>query len=260
MITTRKATPNLTEIANKYRDILDRLVEKYHFDTFLDDARGNHNFYDWHNSTNGCEDYFEGISETYGDLYFNFGCTRCCMFNDDYDAVIKFNLRSCEYHDIDYCADEAEAYAKAVEAGVESAFTWCYHLFDYTTPSGRTLPIYAYQFCDAGNEYMSENSYSALYNKYCCDHGFEEENGHEEEFSDWLDDECINYDDSDGMILYAATVWGNEFAEKVQEFCNANKINDIHAGNWGIVNGNCPIICDYAGYGDYEHRGTICVF
>jgi hypothetical protein len=260
MITERKATPNLIEIANKYRDILDRLVEKYNFDRFIDNVGTSEriSFSDWHDKANGCEDYFEGISETYGDLYFAFGCTRCCMFNDDYDAVIKFNTNS--YYDIDYCADEAASYAKAVEAGVESAFTWCYHLFDYTTPSGTVIPIYAYQFCDAGGEYMSDNSYSALYNKYCSDHGFEGETGHEEEFSNWLDDECINYDDSDGMILYAATVWGNEFAEKVQEFCNANRINDIHAGNWGIVNGNCPIICDYAGYGEYECRGIISVF
>ena len=136
----------------------------------------------------------------------------------------------------------------------------CGTLFTLCAIFAWVIPIYAYQFCDAGGEYMSDNSYSALYKKYCSDHGFENENGHEEEFSEWMDDECINYDDSDGMILYAATVWGNEFAMKVQDFCNENKINDIHAGNWGIVNGDYPIICDYAGYGDYVHRGIISVF
>ena len=52
------------------------------------------------------------------------------------------------YHSIDYNKSEAEFYQLAKLAGVESGFAWTYKFFDYTLPSGKTIEVYASQFCD----------------------------------------------------------------------------------------------------------------
>ena len=216
----------------EFRDFLE--TEEYHY--FMDFEQ------------NHCDDVF--YLEDYDCVQFANGCTRFVIWTDECDLVLKINMGS-RYHGIDYNRSEAEFYQLAKLAGVESGFAWTYKFFDFTLPSGKTIEVYASQFCECNAEALSDESYSANYNKWCADNDYDSSEDHYEEFSDNAD-----YEDSYGMMVYAGSVWGNEFAQKVADFCDENQINDLHAGNWGFA-GNVPVITDYAGYGEPDHRGCI---
>lgn len=188
--------------------------------------------------------------EDYGYIDFANGCTRFVIWTDECDLVLKINMGS-RYHGIDYNKSEAEFYQLAKLAGIEYGFAWTYKFFDYTLPSGKVIEVYASQFCDCNAEALSDESYSANYNKWCADNNYNSDEDHYEEFSDSAD-----YEDSYGMLVYAGSVWGKELAQEVADFCDKHKINDLHAGNWGFA-GDRPVITDYAGYGEPDHRGSI---
>ena len=228
-----------------YLGLMNTLCGYKEFCDFLE-TEEYHHFMDFEEKH--CDDVF--YLEDYDCVQFANGCTRFVIWTDDCDLVLKINMGS-RCHNINYNKSEAEFYQLAKLAGVESGFAWTYKFFDYTLPSGKTIEVYASQFCDCNADALSDESYSANYEKWCNEKGYNSDEDHYEEFQDKAD-----YEDSYGMLVYAGSVWGNEFAQRVADFCDDNRINDLHAGNWGFA-GNVPVITDYAGYGSPENRGHI---
>ena len=179
------------------------------------------------------EDIHRAIRKLDLDLRVLCGASRVVLTEYDYPFIIKFQPFSDLDNDNHYCEFEQEMYELAFKEG------WgCY--FCPVEKLGRFL-------FTVGDEVFARDIYVM---PYCdCD-----EDAIIDESSSYQDRTNSNDDPEEDIALITLAL-----AERCREmdlplflnFLREWGINDLHAGNWGYLDGRL-VITDYAGYGNHE--------
>jgi len=141
-------------------------------------------------------------------LNYDSGCHKFCVFGEDF--VIKFD-RSASDHN---CLAELENYYAAKQEGLEKFFTTTCFL---TEIQGRTF--IAQDRADIDEDEVEDLCYS-----YSGD-----------------------YDPEDDETIYALCGCTPE-TERLVDFCQRYRINDLHSSNWGLDPEDKYVIIDYGGH------------
>ena len=246
------------EVFNHYSEILDELISNFNFfktyfqDPFFIDEEVN------------VEDY-----PSYDfpcDLKIATGASRCCVVDRDYPYVVKMNLSETENRS-DACEDEVSFYQAAKHWNCEQYLTEVEYLGVYTKE------IYFYDVADI--------NYNMNYDAY-----FDEEKFNDE-LQEMIDEDnsikrkkitiriplygyaqaehypihpiprvAVNFasplcerNENGGRAFIRD--WGEDNFELFSKFLEEHRINDLHVGNIGRINGKMVLI-DFGGYHDGE--------
>ena len=167
------------------------------------------------------------------DFEFRSGCSKYCLLNPFFeDYVIKFSTGR-----FDYCEREYKNYWAAVYNHLEEYFPYTIFLGDL---NGLKLYIQEKAVCDS--QAVSDIWYERVYNGYWSEENAKEaaESGEIWAVIDELDDyERVGYIYDD---------------DKLWDFLDEYRINDLHEGNFGYV-GERLVIIDFSGFGFFmENR------
>lgn len=148
------------------------------------------------------------------------------------NKVLKFNLDYIDGEESweDFCAKEYENYLKAKEAKLDFLFA-------------PVEPALFYK----GRQFYTQDKVS-FSNKISY-----------EESDEVISSSSINYSDDyrydfricERFVASVISYYGEEICQKLFTFLKDNKINDIHDGNWGLING-APVVFDYSGFSEEE--------
>lgn len=169
------------------------------------------------------------------------GATKCCVFSEEFDYVVKFTWNSGD--GFDWCKREYENYLAAVNEGL----SWAFPYTDYLG-SINGVNFYVQEMASPDED----DVYSICYNKVSDDYenrcSWREESyrsrGWSCERSDFISDEVDDLEDDDRV----AFVMG--YDPTLMDFLYNHRINDLHNGNFGY-NGDHYVIIDFSGYGDF---------
>lgn len=192
-------------------------------------------------------DYFRS---NYG-LHFYRGETKGCIvdFNRQ-EWVIKVPFdrstnprlnRNEDGTSINYCALEAEKYARACAEGIEECFAAIYEVGEING-----VKFYLQEFANVDEDSTTDSFYeyaSEQVEKYF--NRDEEDEGSERHFIDEIWDFINDMDDEERIL---AVFNGHKNIRKIRNFINDEEINDLHSGNWGFTNDGREVIIDYSGY------------
>ena len=222
----------------RYLDILNTLCNKYGLAGAVAACEGNAGSlrYNWEH---------EGAANELG-LQFSNGATRLVMWSEDEEYVIKIQFNEDhEYYGNNYNELELAAYNAAVENGWEDMFAPIAKLFDYSFTDSIRVGVYAMAYCDCDQYGIEDETYRRSFDKYCKEYGRDPEDREtQEEFSD---DWC----EYDGNYIESALSYNGYQEHDYDKFCDFlrnQRINDLHSGNWGYLDGRLVLV-DYSGYG-----------
>lgn len=197
-------------------------------------------------------DYVEGdyFRMNYG-LRFYRGETKGCIVDcERQDWVIKVpfdrstnpgNRRNEDGTSINYCALEAEKYAKACAKGIEDCFAATYEIGEING-----VKVYLQEFANVDENSTDDSFYEYAFEQvekyYNRD---KEDEDSEERFRDEIWDFIHEMDDQERICA----VFGNhKNLRKICNFIDDEDINDLHSANWGFTNDGREVIIDYSGY------------
>ena len=235
---------DMEELKTRFGMYLDAMFNKFNFGEAYCRAGDAESIYcDW-------EESYEA-EDHYG-IWFSNGCTRFVVGDENRDYVIKFQILDDK---TDYGAFEANTYANAVAAGLADRFAWSAKLMDYSFNMGShtyTFSVYVMECVDCDYYSVSERSYDYHYNIFCSENNL---NPQDEESERLFNRKGECYAATKAMLEFAFNSWGvsAEYADKFTNFIEAEKINDLHCGNWGYRDG-VLVLTDYAGFGSLSHR------
>ena len=217
----------------KAKSFFDMLINEYHFNEYLN---GSKVFYNWY------DEYAEKLKHDTGIELLRGACRIVIPFEK---YAYKFNFIG---EDIDYCAEEAYAYQKAIDFGCDEAFcpiTFLTHIDGNDEYSG--FDVYIVPVCEVDDQQNSDDSYDYHFRQECEVLGYDPDNLTDEqrdEVEEYMSDE---YEDTEGMCEFAYSKWDKYLYRRTMDFIDTLEIRDLHYGNWGYLNGKFVII-DYAGY------------
>lgn len=241
------------EVKNQYLNLIEGLDHECGLSRAIVETRYSDDLFYRHENEDGEKDMDQYLSNH--NAWSAYGATRIVFGYDDDEYIIKIQT-NLDNDDFDYGAREVETYEAAVEAKLDKYFAGCALLFHYTFTWGSRsfrLPVYIMKRCNCSYDQISDDSYNYHYSKYCEESG---RDGNEDETRDLFYDEYEeNYDSTDGMLMYAMTTWNEDYEDwaPLYRFISDWQINDLHAGNWGYVDGRL-VLTDYAGYGQLADR------
>lgn len=196
--------------------------------------------------------YAEGnyFRSNYG-LHFYRGETKGCIvdFNRQ-EWVIKVPFdrstnprlrRNEDGTSINYCALEAEKYARACAEGIEECFAAIYEVGEING-----VKFYLQEFANVDEDSTTDSFYeyaSEQVEKYFSRD--EEDEDNERHFVDEIWDFIDDMDDEERV---SAVFNGHKNIRKIRNFIDDEEINDLHSGNWGFTNDGREVIIDYSGY------------
>ena len=190
------------------------------------------------------------FKKNYG-LHFYRGETKGCIvdFNRQ-EWVIKVpfdystNPMRCKNEDgtpINYCALEAEKYAKACAEGIEECFAAIYEVGEIDG-----VKFYLQEFANVDEDSTTDSFYEyaseQVENYFNRD---EEDEDNEELFRSEIWDFISDMDDQERVI---AVFNNHKNIRKICDFIEEEDINDLHSGNWGFTNDGREVIIDYSGF------------
>ena len=185
---------------------------------------------------------------------------RCLYFRSIYLLCLSFCLRSrsrskidcCDnYREIEnYCDREVDNYNNLDAVGFGKFCAETIYIGDF---SGE--PAYIMEKCECDEEFVSSFSYKRIQMQI-----YREtlENGTEEEAVEAAANDARiqsilwDYDDDERTFEAMKNSWGTEEEDNIvelQNLCDECCINDLHAGNVGLLNGRMVLV-DYSGYND----------
>lgn len=218
---------NIEKIKSEAKDLLDIIFnECYLEETVFQNGRNPSSWYDEN------YDILAGLANVYN------GETRMVIIPNGKDYVLKIQYRD---FNIDYNTGEERVYKQAVARGLEKCFAETAYIFNYCDHD-----IYAMELCDANEDENNSRIYDYYYNEFCAENNLDSDDFQSQKEFDEQYDEC-EAEGSEGVIEYAATIWGTELANKIEDFLDDMNVNDYHSGNIGFI-GDWLVICDYAGY------------
>lgn len=201
------------------KDIVVNLLEKGANKNLTSPHSGFHSFSSWMKE--------EGM-EHYGFKWY-YGITKACLDHSDLERwVIKFSFKDLRY---DYCEIEFENYCKAEEVGYSHYFPATYFLAQIYD-----VNFYLQEKAEEAEEEISD----VLYEKMTDELIAEGEDPEDEWFGDLV---AGAVDDLDDVYKIEILFGDCGFAEFLRE----NRINDLHSGNFGFVDGHLVII-DFSGF------------
>jgi hypothetical protein len=201
-------TYNEREIANI---IIEALVE-YGLNEYL----SQDNVWDWF-----CENKMRCMG-----FWASNGATKTCIGHEDLEGwVIKVGHTSGV--GLNYARLEYDNYREAVACGLAYYFPETYYLGEF---GGQSFFLQQEVECD--EDQVTSDWYERLRDSY-------DEDGEEYDV-DQLWDEISNLEDDEKAFL----MFHNG---ELSHFLCENRINDLHEGNFGYINGRCVII-DFSGY------------
>lgn len=151
------------------------------------------------------------------------GISRCALIDDEYEWIVKWDI----LFDDDYCEKEAQTFQEAKQLGIDDMMAEEEYVGDWVDEENYIyLRLYAAKRAIS----FSNGNYLNL-----------EEEEHPIPKTSPLAERSKH--------IAAAFIhdWGIEQFEKLDKFCRNKRINDIHRGNVGLINGKVVLI-DYAGY------------
>lgn len=144
---------------------------------------------------------------------------------------------------INYCALEAEKYAKACAEGIDDCFAAIYEVGEI-----EGVKFYLQEFANTDKSLIDEFLYdyaSQQVEMYFCRDEEEDDEDSEDRFRSetW---EFVN--DMDDEERVSAVFSNHRNLRKICDFICEEDINDLHSGNWGITNDGREVIIDYSGF------------
>lgn len=212
---------------HNYEQYIHEMVERFGFDRLLSDVSSLRAWLDVHANDVESEGYF-----------YNYGASRVVFGNYDWDFVFKIVYDLSD--EMDYCANEAFIYKKAVERGLGECFASCIHVGNFFG-----VDVYAMERCVCDEQQLSDDSYALQFKKFCEEEGYNPDDDEAQEAFDSYDGYC---EDQEAMLELAGENWGHTIMREVENFFCEYGVNDCHCGNWGYV-GSRMVVVDYAGYG-----------
>ena len=160
------------------------------------------------------------------------GCTKY-VFEFDFvpNVVVKCNRKSCIK---DYCSIEAENYKKAINEELEKYFASTFFLTEQCGVS-----FYIQEWVEPDGDSIEDEMYN--YASKLCSKQREEMD--EDEFADCIWEFLDNFDAEESLNA----VFGEDYeTDRLVVFCEQNRINDLHRGNFGYRR-DFPVIIDFSG-------------
>ena len=184
--------------------------------------------------------FWEEEDTTWG---WNCGAYRIAIWNEDSDYVFKFSYRGDE----DCCDIERKNYLLAEFDNVEQCFAKMIYVGQYNL-FVKPIYVYAMEKAYVDEDENRERSSEASFQRFCEENGYDyEEAYYDSEIHAQYEYDCSWYlDETDQMLDLAHCEWDEELYNRFMEFVDENNISDLHAGNWGRINGRLVVI-DYAG-------------
>ena len=195
------------------------------------------------------------------DGYILLGATRCCIIDDDYDYVVKFDYNSDETGELG-SAREVDLYECAKKHNLEKFFTEACFLGTYE----RTLEWYAPEIVGDMTDNSEEDFRNFISTLSDSDksmitisiplYGYKKANNYEWLYRDVTraEQQLVRKYRPSPLIERNINVgaaflrdYGVEDFLRLSKFCAKNNINDIHCSNVGLIDEKIVII-DYAGY------------
>lgn len=167
------------------------------------------------------------------------GCTRFGFVFAEEGVCLK--IPRYEKTDHNYCENELLNYQASLKSGVDKILLPIEKVI--VTSSGLSVYLQPkYDFETADMYYGADDEYDGLKAE------LKEVYRKHEKLIDRIAGQC--YDNWSINSLWLSAVYkeyGVRFLRKFVKWTNENKVNDLHNGNTGFLNGK-PIILDYAGY------------
>lgn len=206
------------------------------FSNFLD----NPNEENWLAITNNNNCY------SYND--FPCGLTKGVMITEA-NFVIKFPFTNSACEQIkNYCDREVDNYNNLDAEGFGKFCAETIYIGDF---SGE--PAYIMEKCECDEEFVSSFSYKRIQMQIyreALENGTEEEAVEAAANDARIQDILWEYGEDEMTFEAMKNSWGEEEEDNITEFqnlCDECCINDLHAGNVGLLNGRMVLI-DYSGY------------
>ena len=142
---------------------------------------------------------------------------------------------------INYCALEAEKYAKACAEGIEECFAAIYEVGEIDG-----VKFYLQEFANVDEDSTTDSFYVYAFDQFEIYFiRVEEDEDNEELFRSEIWDFINDMDDQERVI---AVFNNHKNIRKICDFIYDEEINDLHSGNWGFTNDGREVIIDYSGY------------
>lgn len=208
-------------------------------------------------------------------ISINFGATRGCIIDDDYNYVVKFDTNS----DLNgpACEREEYLYKAARDNNLEQYFAECIYLgtyvknilfYDYNKIE-RYVRWYGYDWREFEKNFMlNEDKFGDLHNititiplyayPKARQHYYRE--GTKEDITRAKSITSPMRDSNLAVAIDFVRYYGVEEYQRISNFMYDEDINDLHLANCGEINGHFCII-DYSGYYDpfscYDQDSTL---
>ena len=179
-----------------------------------------------------CQNWLDKLGLSFPSCNFFKGATRFVIQEDEMPYVLKIplvqvSMSGVVLQDFDYCRAEVRNYKVAEREGLSKFFAWTEKLFDFEV-DGISIPIYIMEYADVDESRISS--------------GVKDMWGEEEDSEDSDD-----YTQSEYVEEFLEHEWGEEDYARFEEFCEENRVSDLHAANVGWVDG-CLVCIDYSGF------------
>ena len=164
------------------------------------------------------------------DCSFCHGCTKGVFVFKKLGFVLKFNTADNRAN----CTEEYEAYNCAKKYGVERICAPV-DIF-YTAPNGEKF--YIQPFAHIFEDYEVYATIEEMFRKkkFC-----------ERKIQQYSDSFAFSGGLSTVFWKRCVQYYGWKFMQKVQEWAEECKVEDLHDGNVGVVGNNRPVLIDYGG-------------
>lgn len=163
------------------------------------------------------------------------GATKVCLCCSELkNWVIKIGLDLSSPYNFDntnYCELEALNFSKAVDAGLDKFFASTYKIGVI-----EDVPVFLQEGLSIDECSIEDSFYKYLENSGDFD-DYEDEEAREDAISD-----CVcELEDEERLYALFDDV-------ELVEFCQKNKINDLHSANYGYDQNGEIVICDFSGF------------
>lgn len=169
------------------------------------------------------------FANKFNNIRANSGASKYCLMSNDKKYVIKWN-KEFDYSDAE---DECEIYKKAIEKGIAFLFPQTEVLCRI---NGFAIVIqeqvdYAYGDMDWKEIDNLKHQCRTVSSKLITK----------------IDSHIYRSRVPNVWLKALVCIYGKKITKSFEEFTNEQKINDLHCGNVGFLNGK-PIVLDFCGY------------
>ena len=223
------------ELQGFYRKFLERLCTSDDLARFFETGEEG-DFIEW----------WKSIPRGHKSIGAAYGATKAVIWDNSLPYVLKIPFGYPNDELKDYCEIETENYSLAQEIPEISVFfAKSQFLFEF-----RGVPIYLMDKAKCNESEIEDRAFTSGLAHYEKLNKFQKNINKKDFFT--FSDKFVHSCDEDRIHDLLVEQWGEEVVNIFWEFCENNCINDLHFGNWGILNDKVVLV-DYSGYyGDFD--------